>query len=684
MKYVFTMRYYFVIFLLLLAHAAHAQNYVMKSMCRDGVISLRWAPTNYEAWSLGNKYGYIVERYTVIRDSLFPEHFTRFVLTESPLRLASLDDWEANSDNDMVALAAQSIFDTAYVAHTPAEIYRQHISSQQRFAMALFAADVSSLTADLSALLFKDRTADRREKYLYKVHVAAPDSLALDTAFTFIGAATDTELPTIQKPSLFRGDKSLSIVWNTRFLSDFYTGYIVEKSSDGGQNYRPINDSPSLQFEQSDNNPYLMALIDSIPDNETDFYYRVVGITCFGERSSPSEAVVGRGINVLTSAPDIIGKKVIDNDKIQLEWYVSPEDEDAVEGFRIYRRSGPNEQFKVIKDFSDPKVRHFTDLLPDITNYYKMSAYNQNAEVITPYESYAELVDSFPPAIPVGLQGSIDTTGVVTVCWNRNSESDLSGYRVYSNNVQHGEFALQTPALLRDTVFRQTISLNTLSHDIFYQIRAVDARGNTSKPSEVLALERPDTIPPSAPKLHKPIGIDGKAHLKWTRSYSDDVVAYYILRRTADQMVLSIDTVTMLTDAEEMEYVDATAQYAVAYDYGVEATDRAGNRSRNTIWRRLEMRAPAVPAPSLKLKSDAGFNELIIKLPKEAANKTPITMLVYRAVDDDIIKSYDKVDNTLYYKDVNVTMGHIYSYSVRLLFSDGSESGMSNIIKQKQ
>ena len=96
------------------------------------------------------------------------------------------------------------------------------------------------------------------------------------------------------------------------------------------------------------------------------------------------------------------------------------------------------------------------------------------------------------------------------------------------------------------------------------------------------------------------------------------------------------------------------------------------------------MRAPAVPAPSLKLKSDAGFNELIIKLPKEAANKTPITMLVYRAVDDDIIKSYDKVDNTLYYKDVNVTMGHIYSYSVRLLFSDGSESGMSNIIKQKQ
>ncbi len=658
-----------------------AQDYVMKSSTRNGIIYLRWAPTNYKAWRLGIEYGYIVERYTILRDSVFPDDFSRKVLTQQPIMLANLEDWEANSDNDdMVAMAAQCIFDTLEVPHTAVDIYRHHTAKQQRFSLALYAADVSPLVADMSALFYQDKSADEREKYLYMVHVAAPDSLATDTAYTFIGSAHDTELPRIQKPEIHRGDKSLSIVWDVRHLDRFYTAYMVERSADGGRTYKSASDVPSIQFFREDNNPNCLSYTDSIPDNNTEYFYRVYGITCFGEHSEPSEAVGAKGMNMLTSAPELTEKKVIDNSKVQLGWVVTESNSDAIDGFRIYRRRGPKEHFRLVKEINDASARQYTDMMPDITNYYRISAFNQHQELITPYESYVQLTDSFPPAPPVKLSGTVDSVGVVSLTWQHNTESDLDGYRVYSNNTLQGEYSLQTPSILKNNAFKQTINLNTLTHTIYYHVRAVDVRGNTSKPSEVLTLERPDTIPPTTPRLEKPRGINGQAHLRWTRSFSDDVKAYLVLRRSSDGQVTVIDTIPSVTHGDEMDYIDASVQYSVAYDYGIEALDRSGNHSRNTVWRRLEMRAPASFAPKLNISSSLGENILTIKLPKDVTGKTATHLIVYRKVDDGAISAYDKVDMTQTYLDKNININHKYSYSVRLIFSDGSESGMSEII----
>ncbi len=36
-----------------------------------------------------------------------------------------------------------------------------------------------------------------------------------------------------------------------------------------------------------------------------------------------------------------------------------------------------------------------------------------------------------PPAVPSGLKAVVDSNGVVTLTWNKNSERDLMGYKIY-------------------------------------------------------------------------------------------------------------------------------------------------------------------------------------------------------------------------------------------------------------
>lgn len=676
------MRYLTLLFVLLISSVSFAQkDYVMKASSRNGVVSLRWAPTNYNAWKQGNKYGYLLERVTVLRNGVFPDTFEVKKMTQSPIRMAAAEDWEANIDDDMVAMAAQCLFDTLQAVSSPYEIYQQHSRKQQYFSLALYAADMSPLVADMSALSYTDKSVNKTERYLYRLRAAVPQGLSSDTALVFIAPEIDTELPKIRKPELISSDKTIVVAWETKYISNFFTSYIVEKSTDG-ISFSPINDKPSLQITQEEVMPDIMTFTDSIADVNTQYYYRVVGISCFGEKSAPSEVVSGHGLLTLNSSPMLSRPTIIDNTRVQLEWTIDEENADAVQGFRVYRRSGPKERLKMISDIKNSRQRNYVDNMPDITNYYRVSAYNANDEKMVEFDTYAELVDSIPPAIPVGVRGFIDSTGVATISWNPNTERDLYGYRVYSNNVPSGEFALQTSAPVRDTVFQQTVSLNTLSHTLYYTVRSVDVRGNTSEPSVILAVERPDTIPPTAPKMLKPTGVDGQAHVLWVRSYSDDVVSYLVLRRSEGQSVL-VETVPA-GENEQYDLYDPTAQYGIAYDYLVLSRDKAGNVSMSDAWRRLEMLAPEVAGPEIKLRSSAGCNELVVKMPSEIKGRTATHLLIYRSDNDGALRSYEKVELTKSYKDTSLSYGHKYGYAVRILFSDGSESGISELVKQKK
>lgn len=88
-------------------------------------------------------------------------------------------------------------------------------------------------------------------------------------------------------------------------------------------------------------------------------------------------------------------------------------------------------------------------------------------------------IDTHPPAAPQ-LTGKIDNKVDAVLSWTKNSETDLSGYNIYRNNLK-----INT-ALLTDISYRDP-SLKEGSYT--YSVKSVDFAGNESDPSNVIALK---------------------------------------------------------------------------------------------------------------------------------------------------------------------------------------------------
>ncbi|MDL2262994.1 hypothetical protein LJC11_05795, partial [Bacteroidales bacterium OttesenSCG-928-I21] len=520
-------------------------------------IMLRWAPTDKEVWSLGNQYGYVVERYTILRQGKQPSETERLQLTPEPLKPAPVEQWEKYEDDKFVVTAAECIFGERepLPAVSPVAIAKQFQAEQNRFSFALYAVDQSVTAARLSGLYWVDKTAKANEKYLYTVHIALPDSLPNDTAFSFTGLSEHQPLTKPAKPTARWDNKKVFLSWEIFYLSHIYNTYIVEKSSDGNK-YTRLSENAMVQLADPGISPEYAFWSDSLPDNNSKWHYRVRGINAFGETGPPSDAVVGQGTLPILSAPTVTNKEVIDNKEVRLSWEYPEEMNEYITGFRLYRSNAPDGKKEKIHEITNGSVRTFTDKKPGLTNYYVLSVFNNSTEKFTPGHTYAELIDSIPPAPPVGLSGSIDSTGVVSLWWQKNTDSDINGYRVYRSNHPDFEFLLISPELVSDTYFTDSIQLKTLTKNVYYRIRAIDLRQNQSEFGSILELKRPDVIPPVSPVVQRIEEQKNGLLITWTNSSSADVVSHQIYRKASDESVFQLVANVDKKNENQSSYLD--------------------------------------------------------------------------------------------------------------------------------
>lgn len=94
-------------------------------------------------------------------------------------------------------------------------------------------------------------------------------------------------------------------------------------------------------------------------------------------------------------------------------------------------------------------------------------------------------VDTFPPATPTGLTALLGVTSI-EVAWDRNTDSDLAGYRVYRATAPGAEFQkiadLGSTPNYSDRQFERNKTYR-------YAVSAYDRRGNESKRSEPFEIE---------------------------------------------------------------------------------------------------------------------------------------------------------------------------------------------------
>ncbi|GHT19915.1 hypothetical protein AGMMS4957_05300 [Bacteroidia bacterium] len=665
--------------------AAQANSGVMllSRPTQQNSILLRWAPTDKQTWDLGNRYGYVVERYTLLRKGELLDDMEHRVLTAEPQKPSPAAEWQQYVEDKYVSIAAECIFGESEKLPlvSPAAIAQKYQEEQNRFSMALFAADQSVLTARLSGLSAVDNTVLPDEKYLYKVYIATPDSMAVDTAFSFTGLSEYQELPKPIDLAARWGNRQVQLSWNILYLGHIYNSYIVEKSQDGKE-YTAISENASVQASDEDVTPEYAFRTDSLPDNRTTWYYRIKGINAFGELGPPSDSIVGRGRIPITAPPMIANKEVIDNKQVRLTWEYPDEMNESITGFRLYRSPKPTGTKEKIYESKTPDERTYVDNQPDITNYYALSVFDDETERFTP-NTYAELIDSIPPAAPRGLAGKIDSTGIVRLTWDRNKERDIHGYRVYRSNRPDFEFILISSSMVADTCFTDSINLKTLTKQIYYRLRAEDLRMNQSQFGAILELKRPDIIPPVSPMIQSVEAKKNALVLTWFNSSSTDVVRHHVYRKaasdTAFQLLTSIEKNPKKSLEKQSTYQDNSVQAGEMYIYQVKAEDDSGLQSPPSS--PVQKKAPGEKSDEIVLKRQIDLEGVTLQWTVKSKKKVE-RILIYKAVGDEAPRLHDGTTESSY-TDREALREKAFHYRIKALYDDGTYSGLSNEVTVK-
>ena len=645
-------------------------------------IMLRWAPSNFEGWNAGNKYGYNIVRFTLMRNGKMIIHPSSEPLNSEPIKPWPLNQWEKLADSDDYAgVAAQAIFGETFDLTTSKntslfDVVNKAKDQDTRFSFALFAADQSSNAARASGLWYTDTKAKKGEKYLYRVSLAIPNEVvAADTGFVF--TSIDESLP-LPKPLQLRaefGDKGVILHWDRKTLNYIYNSYILERSNDG-INYiklktQPIVYAVSADFPESNE----MMYIDSLGENNKIYTYRLFGRTPFGETGPPSEIAKGKGIEELKYIPEISGNEEL-NGKITIKWKFPENQNVNIAGFKILRSSNYKTNFDTISGSIKPEARSFIDRTPRPTNYYEVVVIGKNGKKKKSLPALVQLSDTIPPDPPTGLKAVADTTGKLILTWNVNHEEDIFGYRIFRANASNEEYAQITPRPLKDTVFIDHINLKTLTKKIYYQIMAIDKRQNHSGFSMPLELERPDIVPPAPPALTQIKSTEKGVFLAWQNSSSSDVTKHLILRRATTESVAIIVKEISIVDTSN-SYIDSTAMVNTVYYYAIAAQDKAGLRSVQTA----EMAAQKMANDQLRVLENIKYKvdrkKFTITLTwKEPTDKVKNYIIYRKGGDTGVLVVYANIaGDRPEFIDMRVKADTNYTYCIKVI-SDNGTSGM--------
>ena len=658
-------------------------------------IVLRWAPTDMNTWKLGNNSSYQVFRVTYDENDEVVDY-----TTFGPFQVLPEADWLPLIENDNYAgLAYHLLYSDDPNIYEGVDVLEQFEMEENRFSFALFAADVSLSTAFNMGLGFRDETIETGNTYSYQV-VIDNGGNPIRSDFFKIDPAFMPPLPTPDSLMVNFGDQTVELIWERSNLDQFYSGYYIEYKDPSSiiGNFITINEYPFVQMtsenalEGTDQDKY-MFYRDSLDQNFKEYTYRVRGISPFGELGPYSDEVSGSGKpNPLPVGVIITNIQEDINQGFEIDWLINDNYQDSIKGFNIYRSVDNTDNFQLMNNGLLPiNQRTYTDTDPADVNYYQLEAIDLFDNSIFSVVSMGQLNDLEPPAAPQGLQGSIDTTGLVSLSWNTNTEEDLLGYHVYFNNGPEGEFAILTSGNLVEglTTYTDTIEAETLSEKIYYKLRAVDFRGNQSFFSEVLELERPDLIAPTEGefKSNETDRINGRVAFTYVNSSSSDVILNELQRKQPNEtnwMTLRTDT----SKATAVTFVDQEALRGQSYQYRLRSVDDVGHV---TISDTLNVQTfnKAITDDVLRdFNAKRSSNGAVIAWVYET--DLPIKKIIlYRAEGRNPMRTYkhlqlDELEvsgNIFKYTDTDAEKGKNYQYQIVIRHESGQTSNLSPLIR---
>ena len=633
-------------------------------------IYIRWSPDSYGGWIKGNKQGYRVIRRELTEKGL--SETSIMIDSIRPLPLEAFAEDPLRSDTGSI-IAAQALYGESMKVSGEASLMDKQTQTEMRFTVAMQAADKSFLSAFSLGLGRADYHVKQGKKYQY---VVIPLAGGIPAIITVDNDATKPIIP--QDFQAKQGDHFIQLNWSLENQKQF-TMYRVYRSDDDGKTYNLLTPQPlAFLFDGSETDSFRFTFSDSIPLNYKPYKYRLSGLDMFAAWSPFAElGTFGRDLTP-PEAPHITEGSSTTN-SFELTWSLDSVDTDLA-GFQVFMGNSAEGEFKPITKLLPKEQRQYShrDSVSLTRSYYfKVMSLDTAGNTAYSGPHYILVIDSIPPLTPKLVRGKVGKTGIARIVWQHGTEADLAGYRVYSS-TNNRDFRLLTAAPLDSNAFHDTLPLNTLNTKMYYKLRAEDQNGNQSPFTEVLMLQKPDTMAPVMPVMAQPESGGKGVTLKWVPSSSTDVMAH-LLYRKVDKDTTAKWTLIQTLDGRAEWYTDTTAFIEKPYLYYMMAQDSTENVSEPSL---------TVSGRRFFDGKSGGIQTLQAAFNKEQKNiqvswqTAAVTdpflkdkdyfIFIYRATENTPLEKYQQVAGKKLssFTDDEVAKGQ-YRYAVCMVYDDG-------------
>ncbi len=652
-------------------------------------VELRWIPDNKTILKLSFTNGFIIERAdsgtnrfeSIARIKTFNQSIWEQLIAKETDSAA-----KSNLELAMEFLFANSSTEKKEISLDKgiAELNEQKSKEDMVYAIFVLTAIKDTKVAEALGLGFIDKTVQEGKTYTYRITLSATSSLyKIENGFVNIKASINSNKYK-NEVFVYAGDKKLTFAWS---ISPFIAGYFVERKSEGETNFKPLNTTP---FYDAKGEGYDGTINGTFKDdslvNYTWYQYRFYGLTSFGEKVLFAEV---KGMPKDLTAPDapiLKLPKQINPKEVEVAWDMYGNLND-LKGFIVARSNKDSGNFTILHaTILNNKTRKYMDnsFNVDENNYYVVYALDTAGNISSSYPAFLTLIDSTAPAKPEIASAIIDSLGVVTLKIKLGKEKDLKGYRIYKANSAEHELSVVKEFFKKDkfdttsiqTIFYDTVGLNSLTSKIFYRIKALDFNYNQSIFSDIAIVKRPDTIPPVTPIFTNVIVKENQVELYFAPSSSIDVKEQMVYRKTnvGDEWKM-----LMKLKPTEKQLIDTNVKIGVTYFYSIRAIDESNLLSG---FAHMVYGKPY----------DSGIRPVVTNLSSKIQDKKVVlswnypekykgaTFAIYKKNEKGELVQYKKIIEKTF---VDNVVGKENVYAIKVFTADGGQSALSNLISQK-
>jgi len=657
---------------------------------KDANVEIRWIPDNKTILRLGFDNSYTIER-SDSGANKFQQIITLMPYTKA--QWDTLINNEKNSDTKSGIEMAMNILYTDSAVDknlnsngSIAEINEQKSKEDMMYTMVVMSVINERKVAMALGLGYIDNTAIAGKTYTYRIKLNGKSNIyTIEDGIVNIKTITSTILYK-NEVFVYPGDKRLSFAWEQK--TDL-SGYFVERKAEGEAVYKPLNTVPFYPAtDQGYEGPVNGAFKDDSLENYKTYQYRFYGNNAFGEKELFAEV---KGMPVDLTPPDkpiVKQPKHVKPKEVLLSWEQYGDISD-LNGYIIARSNKDSGDYHILNKILLPaSTRSYGDTTfnKEGLNFYIVYALDTAGNISSSFPAYVALIDTTPPAKPQIVSAIIDSTGLVTLTIKLGKERDLKGYRLYKSNSTEHEFSVIQEDFKKDyddtnkikVVLKDTITLQSLTPKIYYRIKALDFNYNQSVFSDIVAVKRPDIIPPVSPVITKVIVGEKQIEIHFVPSSSEDVKEHTIYRKTKINANWEI---VLKFDSKIKMFIDTNVSTGVTYFYTMRAMDSSKLYSKYAH----EVNGKPYDSgirPSVKNFTGSIVDKnIVLKWDYTALKNKKVYFIIYKKDKQGHLVQYDiTYDKTFTDKHVDPEN----SYSVKAMTTDGGKSKMSEIISIKK